>query len=73
MAKQNVELVHEFCLQHLYMGMAIMKEYKDMEEEDKQRRVNVDRSTMGTNLSRLDGLAISRAYRPRGHYSRSCG
>ena len=34
-----MKLVHEYCPRHLLMGTARMKEDKEAEDEDKQKRV----------------------------------
>ena len=47
MAIENEELVHECFPKHLLTGTARMKD-NDTEEEGKQKRVNMERSKVGT-------------------------
>ena len=48
MAIENEELVHECFPKHLRTGTARMKGDNDTEEEGKQKRVNMERSKVGT-------------------------
>ena len=48
MAIGNVELVHERFPKHLRMGIEEMKLGKVTDEEDKKKRVNIERSAGGT-------------------------
>ena len=48
MAIEKVELMNKCSPKHLPMGTARMKYDKDEEEEGKKERVNMEKSTAGT-------------------------
>ena len=70
MARENMELVHECCLQlRIALGNSKNETTQETDEGDKQKRVNMKRKCTG-HKKRPDGITVARAYFPwpRGSY-----
>ena len=64
MAIGNVELMRECSPEYLRMGSVRLKWNKEIEEESKQKIVEMERSAAGTKYRSPVGLTVSRASRP---------